>query len=207
MPGNTSGTGAFGLKYDATAPGVTGLTAKARNRSVELSWVASADASRVEIVRTAGARAVKATVYRGAGRTFTDTGLENGVRHRYEVTAYDEAENTASGSVEALPQAPLFGPAAGAKVSAPPVLAWRAVEGATYYNVQVWHKRRVLSMWPSGTSLRLKRSWTYKGKRYHLTPGRYRWYVWPGLGQRAQKRYGRLIGSSSFVVVSKRAKR
>jgi hypothetical protein len=205
--GNTSGVAAFGLKYDATAPSVSGLTAKAGNRSVELTWAASADASRVEIVRTAGARALKATVYRGVGRTFTDTGLENGVRHRYEVTAYDAAENRASSAVEALPQAPLLGPAAGAKVSAPPLLAWKAVEGATYYNVQVWRKRRVLSMWPSGTSLRLKQSWKYKGRRYHLSPGRYRWYVWPGLGRRAQERYGRLIGSSSFVVVPKRAKR
>ena len=41
------------------------------------------------------------------------------------------------------------------------------------------------------------------GRRYRLTPGRYRWYVWPGLGARSAKRYGSVLGSSSFVIVSR----
>jgi len=46
----------------------------------------------------------------------------------------------------------------------------------------------------------LKRSWTYAGHRYRLSPGRYRWYVWPGRGPRSANRYGRLLGSSSFIL-------
>jgi hypothetical protein len=34
-----------------------------------------------------------------------------------------------------------------------------------------------------------------------LSPGRYRWYVWPAYGDRADERYGRLIGHSSFSIV------
>jgi hypothetical protein len=74
------------------------------------------------------------------------------------------------------------------------------VPNATYYNVQLWRRGRILSMWPRGTSVRLPRAWVYQGRRYRLSPGRYRWYVWPGLGRRSEKRFGRLIGESSFVV-------
>jgi hypothetical protein len=28
----------------------------------------------------------------------------------------------------------------------------------------------------------------------------YRWYVWPGFGRISAARYGRLLGSSTFVV-------
>jgi large repetitive protein len=205
--GNPSGLGTFGLKYDGTAPGVSGLTAKAGDRSVALTWAASADTTRVEIARSPAAGGSKVTVYRGNGRSFSDQGLENNVRYRYDLAAYDEADNKAAAAAEALPRAPLYGPVAGARVSSPPLLAWAPVAGASYYNVQVWTKRRVFSAWPAGRSLRLKRAWTYAGRRYHLAPGRYRWYVWPGYGRRADKRYGRLLGSSTFVVVARRSTR
>jgi hypothetical protein len=124
------------------------------------------------------------------------------------VTGYDDAGNEAASSAEARPTAPLYAPAAGAKVVAPPLLAWKAVPKATYYNVQLWRGRRILSAWPGSASLRLPRAWTYNGRRYRLQPGRYRWFVWPGFGPRAARHYGRLIGSSTFVVVaSERATR
>jgi hypothetical protein len=91
-------------------------------------------------------------------------------------------------------------PAPGAVVKAPPRLAWTRVAKATYYNVQVWRKGRIFSSWPKGTSIKLKRTWIYDGRRYRLTPGKYRWYVWPGLGARMGKKFGPLLGSSSFVV-------
>jgi hypothetical protein len=170
--------------------------------------VASEDTNLVQVTRAVVGRVGERMVYRGAGRTFTDTELENGVRYRWRVTGYDEAGNDASSTAEALPTAPLYAPAAGAKVVAPPLLAWKPVPRATYYNVQLWRQRRILSAWPGSTSLRLARTWSYKGRQYRLQPGRYRWFVWPGFGSRAAKHYGRLIGSSTFVVVApKRATR
>ena len=198
--GNPSGANAFAFKYDSAAPTVTKLTVKAGNRSAVLTWEASADTSLVEIVRTAGARGAPIPVYKGAGRTFTDTGLANGVRYRYALTGYDEAHNAATAEAAATPNAPLVSPKAGAVVSSPPLLAWRAVPKATYYNAQVWRNGRIYSSWPKGTSVQLRRTWIYNGRRYRLSPGRYRWYVWPGYGKRAKKDFGRLIGSSSFVV-------
>jgi hypothetical protein len=44
------------------------------------------------------------------------------------------------------------------------------------------------------------KTWRYLGKTQALRPGRYTWHVWPGLGSREQARYGKLLGSSSFVV-------
>lgn len=104
------------------------------------------------------------------------------------------------------PTAPtLLAPAHGARLSAPPVLRWKAVPGATYYNVQLWRNgRKILSRWPTRTQLALRASWTYAGRRYRLTPGRYRWYVWPGLGARADARYGALLGRRTFVIVRRR---
>jgi hypothetical protein len=198
--GNPSGASPFAFKYDASAPSLVSLTVKAGNRSAVLRWVASPDTSLVEIVRTAGARGPGITVYRGTGRSFTDTRLENGVRYRYMLKGYDEARNVAAREAVATPTAPLISPRAGATVSAPPRLVWKPVEKATYYNVQVWRRGKIFSAWPTGTSLQLKRAWKYAGRSYRLSPGRYNWYVWPGYRSRARKDFGPLLGSSSFVV-------
>jgi hypothetical protein len=192
--GNASAAASFTLRFDGTAPSLTNVRAKAGNRTAELTWTASPDTTLVEIRR--GGK----VVYRGTGRRFVDTRLENGLRYRYTVTASDEAANGATGAVTARPTAPLVSPSAGAVVSASPRLVWVAVEKATYYNVQLWRGGKILSRWPKATSMRVPRSWVYRGRRYRLTPGRYRWYVWPGYGRRAEKRFGRLLGASSFVV-------
>ena len=173
---------------------MTGVRAKAGNASTELTWTASADTTLVEI------RRARSVVYRGTGKSFTDKRLKNGTLYRYSLTAYDEAANASSAAVAARPSGPLVAPLAGAVVAAPPRLAWKAVKGATYYNVQLWRDGRILSAWPRSTSLRLRRTWVYEGRRYRLTKGRYRWYVWPGLGARSKKTFGPLLGSSSFVV-------
>jgi hypothetical protein len=192
--GNGSASVLFALRYDSTAPSLTHLRAKAGNGTVQLSWIASPDTTLVELRRSG------VLVYSGSATSFTDRRLRNGVRYQYALTGHDEAGNAATSRLAARPAAPLVSPPAGATVSAPPRLAWLPAEKATYYNVQLWRRGRILSAWPKGTSLRLRRSWTYGGVRYHLNRGRYRWYVWPGYGRRAEKKFGRLLGSSSFVV-------
>lgn len=195
--GNASPAASFTLRYDTTAPSLT-VRAKAADRAAGLSWVASRDTVLVEI------RRARTTVYRGSGRTFNDTRLRNGVRYRYTVTAYDEARNAATRAVTVRPTGSLVAPAPGAPVTAPVRLSWVAVEKATHYNVQVWRQGKILSAWPKSTSMDVRRTWTYGGRRYRLTPGRYRWFVWPGYGPQASKRYGPLLGSSSFMVKAPR---
>jgi hypothetical protein len=191
--GNASAAGSFALRYDGTPPSLTGVTVKPGNGKAVISWRTSSDTVRVE-VRRAGR-----IVYRGRGRTFEDMRLENGRAYRYTVAAYDQAGNAKTARVVAKPSGPLLSPAAGAKVSAPPRLVWKAVGDVSRYHVQLWRSGRILSAWPKGTSFQLRRTWTYQGRRYRLSPGTYRWYVWPYDG-RAKRKFGPLVGSSSFVV-------
>lgn len=80
-------------------------------------------------------------------------------------------------------------------------LHWKAAAHANYYNVQIYRAgKKVLSIWPSKTTLLLRRSWSFAGHKYKLKPGRYRWYVWPGYGSRRGARYGHMIASSTFKV-------
>lgn len=95
----------------------------------------------------------------------------------------------------------LLAPLAGARVFAPPMLRWRAVPKARFYNVQLYRKgSKILSFWPSRARLRMTRSWQYQGRTFRLKPGVYTWYVWPGFGTLASPRYGKLLGQSSFRV-------
>jgi hypothetical protein len=82
------------------------------------------------------------------------------------------------------------------------VLRWSAVAKATYYNVQLFREgRKILTLWPTKPTLQVPSSWRFTGTTFRLTPGVYRWYVWPGFGPRSANRYGKLLGTRSFVVV------
>ena len=96
----------------------------------------------------------------------------------------------------------LIGPAAGAvfRAGRRPLLRWTPVPGASYYNLQLFRRGKILTAWPSKPRYRLKLQWRYRGKRYRLGPGEYRWIVWPGFGPRSKADYGRRIGRRSFVV-------
>jgi hypothetical protein len=144
-------------------------------------------------------------VYEGAATTVRDGGLRNGVRYTYTVTAADAAGNAAVQSVTARPASFLARPALGALLSTsePPVLRWKAVSPARYYNVQVYREGHlVLSAWPTRSALHLRSSWRYGNRRRHLDPGLYRWYVWPGYGPRSRRHYGKLLGRSEFTIAA-----
>jgi len=82
-----------------------------------------------------------------------------------------------------------------------PKLSWRAVAGASYYNVIVWRKgERVLDLWPARNRALLPGSWTSKGVSRTLSPGRYLWFVYPGFGARADARYGEPVQSGILVI-------
>jgi len=191
------GHGTAKFSYDEDPPTIGTVTAQHGNRSVSLSWTMSADADRCQVTRT-GAKGPAKVVYRGAGTTYQDRGLKAGAKYKYAVTAFDKAENPATSSVEVTATGRLVGPVPGQVVASPPRLSWLPVKGATYYNVQLIRGKRILSTWPTRAALQLRKSWVYHGHRYHLRPGVYRWYVWPGFKKRALAHYGRLVGSSSF---------
>ncbi len=217
---NTSAPAAFELRYDTVPPGLKRVKVEIGGKGVALRWAASPDTVSYAIMRSPGLRGKKPSmIYTGPKRTFLDRRLENGVKYRYTVTAYDEAGNGAAKVIQALPRsvtAPvltpatparpatptLTRPAADARVTAAPLLAWTKVSKATYYNVQLWRNGvKILTVWPSDTRFRLQPSWRYDGRTYTLTPGRYRWFVWPGFGIRSATNYGKLLGARTFLVV------
>ena len=84
-------------------------------------------------------------------------------------------------------------------VAPPPLLRWHQVDGARYYNLQLFRGRtKILSAWPAQPRFQLQSSWTFHGHRYRLTRGSYRWYAWPGFGPRAAGRYGRVVRRGTF---------
>jgi hypothetical protein len=200
VAGNT-GLGSFPINYDATPPAVPEVTAVPRNRRVILSWPAQPDTlAHVARIDPAGRQAL---LFYGAGGTFTDRKLRNGRRYRYVVTLIDQAGNQAADRASAVPTgSPLLSPIRGARVSRPPLLVWKPVRRARYYNVQlVRNGRKVLSRWPGVAKLQLRRTWRFAGRDRRLVRGRYCWRVWPGFGNRLQRRYGKLLGTSCFRVV------
>jgi ribosomal protein L35AE/L33A len=99
---------------------------------------------------------------------------------------------------------PLYQPPSGARLTVPPVLKWRGVKRARFYNLQLYRKgRKLLSIWPARTSLKLHKRWTYQGRSFRMTRGAYTWIVWPAYGSRTQPRYGSMVGQSTFKIAPK----
>jgi hypothetical protein len=91
-------------------------------------------------------------------------------------------------SVKAKPTASKPTPAAASpkKTSAAPAaaetrrFAWAPVDGATGYHVELFRGNdRVLAKDTKEPVLEVAPSWRYQGRTVTLTPGEYRWYVWP----------------------------
>ena len=192
------GHAVYRLAYDATPPTLAKVTVKHGNRSVLLGWTASPDTQVVQVSRSQGSSPSK-VIYRGTGRSFRDKRLRPGTKYHYMVTAFDPAANSATKALTVTATGRLTNPVPGEHLSSPPRLAWLAVKGASYYNVQLIRDRLIFSAWPKRASLKLPRSWVYQGHRYRLRSGVYRWYVWPGFGPRSRANYGRMVGRSSFA--------
>ena len=205
--GNVSAAVPFAFNYDATPPALTNVTVSPDDGAARLAWQASG-AAKVMVMRSpAGARASQAdVVYDGTGAGFTDTHLSNGRRYTYLVQAIDAAGNTASDSASVTPSADastkhLLSPGAASSLSRPPLLRWRRIARASYYNVQLFRNgKKILSAWPTKPHYQLHRVWSYAGKRHRLGKGTYRWLLWAGYGHRSQHRYGRLLGKRTFIV-------
>jgi fibronectin type 3 domain-containing protein len=123
-----------------TAP--TGLTAIAGNAQVALNWSASSGATSYNVKRSTTSGGPYTTVSSPTVTNYTNTGLTNGTKYYYVVSAVSAAgESVNSAQVNATPAAPATPPAAptglqatggNAQVS----LTWAASTGATSYHVK-----------------------------------------------------------------------
>ncbi len=186
---------------------VVGLRARPLDGAVQLEWRAAANASRYVVTRSDRAGATNVS-YDGRATTFVDRGLVNGEEYRYVVVSYDAAGLRSVGvAVVAVPVRPvLSSPKHGASLSRPPLLTWRSVSGARYYNLQLLRvsadgsSAKVLSVWPVKNRFQLRRTWRYAAKTQRLAAGTYEWFVWAGIGARAAEDYSPLLGWSRFTV-------
>jgi hypothetical protein len=197
------GTASIAVKYDGTAPAVTLLVSKPGKRTAELIWRTTPDAQSVELLRSPGLNGeAQSVVFRGAGSatSYLDPGLRPGREYQYSLGAVDQAANVGTKTLDFVARGALLFPGPAEQVAKPPLLVWSAVRGASYYNVVLVRGRRVYSAWPVHARLQLPHAWKYRGRKYKLRPGTYRWYVWPGRGKLSAGRYGKLLGASSFVV-------
>jgi hypothetical protein len=186
-----AGTKAFALRYDSTPPTLLFPRFRVRDGMASLHWTMGFGASRVLVHRTPGLTGPgPSVVYRGKGGFFRDRGLRTGARYRYLIEAYDQAGNVVRAARVVRARTSLR-PVSGSSAQSSLMLSWAPVYRVRYYNVQLYRGGvKVQTFWPARSWLRLQ----------GLSPGRYRWYVWPGIGARARGKYGALIGSSTFVV-------
>jgi HYR domain len=195
----------FAWIVDLTSPlRVVGFSARAGHRVVTLSWTKPIDVDyeRVRIWRKrARANAWKRLADRVRADSFTDRTVSNHVRYLYRIRSFDHAGNRSRAATVSAWPTPILWPRYDAVVHSPPVVDWRSVRNATYYNMQVWRDgRKLLSVWPLVSRYRLRSSWTFKGKRHMLSGGRVTVYVWPGFGPKAAVRYGPLYGRTRFTL-------
>ena len=140
-------------------------------------------------------------MYSGAKLEIVDRSVANGLQYRYILVAVDAAGNRLGwdrGRREPEGVAARLAEG-GCRPPRPPCSRWKRVAGASYYNVQLWRDGvKLFSSWPITNKLQLKRRWTYQGRRFVLTPGTYRWYVWPGSAR--GRAYGSILGRQTFTL-------
>jgi hypothetical protein len=201
MAGNTADSTAS-LAYDATPPVLSGVTEKSTPSADVLHWSSSSTSDRVVVRRTLRGGKTAKVVFDGSAGKFSDEQIRLGAQYLYSVQSVDQAGNSSNIvyvaglpkvlTLEKLPFAPL--------AAQNPILRWRHVRRAGYYNVQLFRgSKRIYAAWPTMHQAGLPTTWKWSGHRFRLTPGRYRWYVWAGFGPRASARY-RTVGSARFVV-------
>jgi hypothetical protein len=204
--GNTGNAASYAWTIDATAPETTlGSGPRSGTTIVSATFRFSANEPGTFECSFDGAAFAPCT----SPKSYT--GLRRSA-HSFEVRAIDSAGNRDATpavhrwTIVAAPRttrrtSALLAPRAGARVKSPPLLVWRRVPRAAYYNVQLYRGRvKVLSSWPTRPRLRLRARWTYLGRQRKLSAGTYRWFVWPNY---RGNRYGRLLGQSTFTVTAR----
>jgi hypothetical protein len=199
--GNGAST-TLALNYDATAPLLSKVSVTSRAGSDLVHWKSSSPADTAVVQRWARGTKQQPVVYRGSGTAVTDKRIRSDLEYTYAVQTIDQAGNaSAKVSVAGLPKVLTLRKLPYVPRVAPkPILRWAHKRGAAYYHVQLFRgSKRIFASWPLTHHLGLPGVWRWSGHRYRLAPGRYRWYVWEGLGPRSFARY-RTIGSAQFIV-------
>jgi len=190
------------LAYDATPPVLSDVTEQSAAGSNVLRWSSSSSSDRIVVRRTLHGNKTHKTVFDGRSAGLADKKIHPGAQYVYSVQSFDQAGNSSNlVTIAGLPKVLTLRKTSYVPRAAPnPILRWGRFHGAGYYNVQLFRgSKRIYAAWPTSHHLGLPKSWKWSSHRFRLTPGRYRWYVWAGLGARKLARYSS-VGSASFIV-------
>ena len=189
----------------ASLPGnVDGVGVAVLDGALALTWQPPPDCDHVVVSRSNSDGSGEKVVYSGKGSRYEDQGLENGIEYRYVIRCVDAAGNRSVGvAVVAVPHRNMLrSPKDGAALKKTPKLVWTRDAEADYYNLQLLRNNvRIFAAWPTKATFALQKGWKYQGRKYALRPGRYEWFVWPGVGPRKEANYGTLLGARSFVIL------
>ena len=195
----------YGWAVDLTSPDdVARFSARSGDRIVRLSWTKPIDVDydHVRLWRKrAGATSWRRLADRAAADAFLDREVTNHVRYVYRIRSFDRAGNVSAAATALAWPTPILSPTYDAIVHSPPLVDWRSVRNASYYNMQLWRDgRKLLSVWPDRSQYRLRSTWTFAGRRHMLSGGSVTVYVWAGFGPKAAANYGPLYGRTRFTV-------
>ena len=77
---------------------------------------------------------------------------------------------------------------------------WVRVPEASYYRVRFFRGgREVFEAIATRARIVLPANWRFRGRKFGLAPGRYRWVVQTGLGDPSSKRYGRTVVAADWT--------
>ncbi len=146
---NSAGESANSAEVSATPtapqtapPTPTNPQATAGNTQVSLAWSTSTGATSYNVKRSTVSGGPYTKVASPTSTSYVDTGLTNGTKYSYVVSAVDTAgESANSAEVSATPTAPQSAPSTPTNVratggNAQVALTWSASAGATSYNVK-----------------------------------------------------------------------
>jgi hypothetical protein len=192
-------------RVDTVPPASVGaFRTRSGNGWVKLRWTKPVDGDYAHVVirrKRAGTSNWTKIGLRRDVSSMIDWNARNDVLYAYSIRSVDRAENASPASTAPGRASKILEPQYGALRRAPVQIDWAGVRNASYFNMQVWRQgRKVLSVWPLRSQFRLRSSWTYNGRRYFLTSGLYRVYVWPGYGSKLNANYGPLLGWTAFSV-------
>ncbi len=143
---NSAGASANSAQVSATPTAPTpavpsGLAATAGNAKIVLNWNTSSGATTYNLKRSTTSGA-EITIASPSSATYTDSGVVNGTKYFYEVSAVNSSgESANSAEVNATPTAPQTAPPTPANLqgtagNAQVALTWTASTGATSYHVK-----------------------------------------------------------------------
>ena len=77
---------------------------------------------------------------------------------------------------------------------------WVRVPEASYYRVRFFRGgREVFEAIATRARIVLPANWRFRGRKFGLAPGRYRWVVQAGLGDPSSKRYGKTVVAADWT--------